>query len=182
MAGEGRVHARLLADLADLLQSAGFGITRLDCRGSAQPPTYEGHRPDLLAERLMMRAALIGEVKVGPDLRAARTFSQFRAFSRVLVPTSPITFAGLVVAVPGPWVGDAWLALAEAGARLTKTLVVGQWDTEWAITFPPKAGAASWRAYGPSIRVPSWPSGTRSTKQASAAGDATSSFFLDGLT
>jgi len=126
----------------------------------------------------MMRAPLIGEVKIGPDLRAARTLSQFRAFSRVLVPTSPITFAGLIVAVPGPWVSDAWRALAEAGARLTKALVVGKWGSEWVITFPPRAGVASWRAFGPSIPVRSWPFGVHYMQQVSVAGDATSRAFL----
>jgi hypothetical protein len=173
LAGDGPLHVRLVVDLAELLEAAGFGITKMDGLGYPLPPTYQGHRPDLVAEQLGIRAPIIGEAKLGPDLRSARSLKQFWAFSRVLVPTSPVTYAGLVVAVPGPWVAEAWLALEQANAQRAKTLIVGKWDSGWAITFPPKAGAASWRAYGPEIRVPNWPSGEAFSPPASEAGGVT---------
>jgi hypothetical protein len=182
VAGDGPLHARLVVDLADLLEAAGFGITKMDGLGYRLPPTYQGHRPDLVAEQLGIRAPIIGEAKLGPDLRSARSLNQLRAFSRVLVPTSPVTYAGLVVVVPGPWVAEAWLALRTANAQLAKTLVVGKWISEWEITFPARAGAVSWQASGPTIRVRSWPSGGAFSPLASGAGAVMSELSLDVLT
>jgi len=182
VAGDGQLHASLVLDLADLLEAAGFGITRMDALGYPPPKTYQGHRPDLLGEQLVIRAPIIGEAKIGPDLRSAHTLMQLHAFSRVLVPTSPVTYAGLIVAVPGPWAAEAWFALREANANVAKTLVAGKWNSGWEITFPPKAGAALWRAFGRETRARSWPSGAASSPPASGAGGVTSRSFLDALT
>src|SRR5438874_3672837 len=104
-------HRQILAGLADLLESVGYGVMEIESGGNRRPRLFEGHRPDLVADRLNVRARIIGEVKTGTDLETAHSHKQFRAFSRVMLPTIPVTYAGFILAVPLAAVSDAWAAL-----------------------------------------------------------------------
>ena len=159
-------HRQILAGLADLLESVGYGVTEIESRGCRRPRLIEGHRPDLVADRLPLRARVIGEVKTGADLETGHSHSQFRAFSRVMLPTIPVTYAGFILAVPLAALSDAWAALRSSGARLAKVTVIGQAGELWLITFLRRPEAGSWQESGLAIRVRRWPFGARSTRRA----------------
>src|SRR2546425_221369 len=64
-------HRQLVAGLADLLESVGYGVIEIESGGSRRPRLIEGYRPDLIADRLTVRARVIGEAKTGADLESA---------------------------------------------------------------------------------------------------------------
>src|SRR5438105_1960679 len=147
MAGESAAHMRLVVALADLVEAAGYAVTEIDVAGERQPRAFGGHRPDLLAQHLVVRVRLIGEAKLADDLFTRRSLRQFETFARVLVPHTPPTYAHLVVAVPREALNEAWRALALARVTGPNVTVVAQAEESWLITFRPQDGAASWRGF-----------------------------------
>jgi hypothetical protein len=152
MAQESAQHAGLVMGLRDVVEAAGFVVTALDQAGWRQPPSLRGYRPDLIARHLGVRNWIIGEAKIGPDLYEQRSLEQLWAFSHVLVATSQPVYARFVLAVPGPWIGRAWRALAQANARFGNTAVIGDAIGRWSITWHPPPAAESWPGFDPGTR------------------------------
>jgi len=159
MAQESAQHAGLVLGLRDVAEAAGFAVTALDQAGWRWPPLLRGYQPDLTARHLAVRNWLIGEAKLGPDLRDQRTLEQFWAFSHVLVAASRPVYARFILAVPAGWTGAAWRALAESGARLGNTAVIGEATGQWSITWHPRPAAGSWPGSAPETPPQSLPCG-----------------------